>query len=208
MTAGHGAVGLAVLAGSHATARAPSRCVVLTLPLRTPVVVGCALGLLLAATGLDLPRPVLQPVELVAALAVPAALLSYGMSLHGAPRPATGDAAPMVWLAVSLKTTCTRRWPTCWALAADLSGVALLAVTLTSALPTAQNVFVYPTAYDRATVLARDVVLLSTVLSVPSWWRSPCFSADACRGRGRPPSERMPGRVLSQTDEGVVMAGG
>ncbi len=45
--------------------------------------------------------------------------------------------------------------------------MALLAVTLTSALPTAQNVFVYATAYDRATVLARDVVLLSTVLSVP-----------------------------------------
>jgi hypothetical protein len=50
---------------------------------------------------------------------------------------------------------------------AGLDGVALLAVTVTSALPTAQNVFVYASTYDRGTLLARDVVLLSTVLSVP-----------------------------------------
>ena len=45
--------------------------------------------------------------------------------------------------------------------------MALLAVTVTSALPTAQNVFVYAATYDRGTLLVRDVVLLSTVLSVP-----------------------------------------
>ncbi|MET0764846.1 MAG: AEC family transporter [Blastococcus sp.] len=130
--------------------------------------VGCALGLLLAASGLELPELVLEPIELIAALAVPAALLSYGMSLHGAPRPASGDLAGQVWLAVALKTLAMPaiayalgRW------VADLDGVALLAVTVTSALPTAQNVFVYASAYDRGTVLARDVVLLSTVLSVP-----------------------------------------
>ncbi|MEU5943495.1 AEC family transporter [Micromonospora sp. NPDC047548] len=50
---------------------------------------------------------------------------------------------------------------------AGLSGVALLAVTVTSALPTAQNVFVYASSYDRGTLLARDVVLITTVLSVP-----------------------------------------
>ncbi len=38
---------------------------------------------------------------------------------------------------------------------------------MTSALPTAQNVFVFASAYDRGTSLARDVILLSTVLSVP-----------------------------------------
>ena len=42
-----------------------------------------------------------------------------------------------------------------------------LLVTVTSALPTAQNVFVYASSYDRGTLLARDVVLLTTVLSVP-----------------------------------------
>ncbi len=159
-------VGLTVLAGSRATA--PSRIRLLTQPLRTPVVVGCALGLVVAAAGWRLPSPVLRPVELLAALAVPAALLAYGMSLHGAPRPASGDGAGQVWLAVVLKTVAQPavayalgRW------VAHVDGPTLLAVTITSALPTAQNVFVYATAYDRGTRLARDVVLLSTVLSVP-----------------------------------------
>jgi predicted permease len=134
----------------------------------TPVVVGCALGVLVAATGVELPPLVLQPVELTAGLAVPAALLAYGMSLHGAPRPASGEGAGPVWLAVALKTLAQPalayalgRW------GAGLDGGALLAVTVTSALPTAQNVFVYAATHDRGTLLARDVVLLSTVLSVP-----------------------------------------
>lgn len=50
---------------------------------------------------------------------------------------------------------------------AGLSGVELLAVTVTSALPTAQDVFVYASSQDRGTLLVRDVVLPSTVLSVP-----------------------------------------
>jgi predicted permease len=162
-------VGLAVLAGSRTDdGGAPSRWQLLTQPVRTPVVIGCGLGLLLAASGLELPPLLLEPVELIAALAVPAALLAYGMSLHGAPRPGSGEVRGQVWLAVLLKTVgqpavayALGRW------VADLDGLALLAVTVTSALPTAQNVFVYASAYDRGTVLARDVVLLSTVLSVP-----------------------------------------
>jgi malonate transporter and related proteins len=159
-------VGLAVLAGSRAQGR--SRWRVLVQPLATPVVLGCALGVLVAATGVELPALVLQPVELTAGLAVPAALLAYGMSLHGAPRPASGEGAGPVWLAVALKTVgqpalayALGRW------GAGLDGGALLAVTVTSALPTAQNVFVYAATHGRGTLLARDVVLLSTVLSVP-----------------------------------------
>ncbi|MGY1827227.1 MULTISPECIES: AEC family transporter [unclassified Blastococcus] len=162
-------VGLAVLAGSRAgREQAPTWRQLVLAPLRTPVVIGCALGLLLAASGLDLPGVVLEPVELIAALAVPAALLAYGMTLHGAPRPAAGALAGQVWLAVVLKNLvmpavayALGRW------VAGLDGTALLAVTVTSALPTAQNVFVYAASYDRGTVLARDVILLSTVLSVP-----------------------------------------
>ena len=73
-----------------------------------------------------------------------------------------------MWLAVALKTVAQPllayalgRW------VVGLDGVALLAVTVTSALPTAQNVFVYAASYGRSTLVARDVILLSTVLSVP-----------------------------------------
>lgn len=162
-------LGLAVLAGSRtAPGPAPARWQVATRPVRTPIVVASVLGLALAVSGFEPPPLLLQPVELVAALAVPAALLAYGMSLHRAPRPASGDVAGQVWLAVALKTLVhpllaysLGRW------VVELDGVALLAVTVTAALPTAQNVFVYATAYDRGTVLARDGVLLSTALSAP-----------------------------------------
>ena len=165
-------VGLGVLARSRPVAQPEPRWRLLTQPLRTPVVVGCALGLLVSALDVPVPDLVLRPVELVAGIAVPAGLLAYGMSLHGAPRPGTGAVAGQVWLAVVLKAVVMPaiayglgRW------VADLDGVALLAVTVTSALPTAQNVFVYATAYgepgDPGAVIARDAIMLSTILSVP-----------------------------------------
>ena len=52
-------------------------------------------------------------------------------------------------------------------LALGVNGPALLAVVVTSALPTAQNIFVHATRYDRGTVLARDTILLTTVGAVP-----------------------------------------
>ncbi len=162
-------IGLTVLAASRDPGDdAPSRGQVLTQPLRTPLVIGCAVGLALAAAGWTPPTPVLRPLELLADLAVPTALLAYGASLHGAPRPASGGTAGQVWLAVVLKNVVqpavaytVGRW------VVHLDDPALLAVTIASALPTAQNVFVYATSYDRGTELARDAVLLSTVLSVP-----------------------------------------
>ncbi|ONI80141.1 hypothetical protein ALI22I_42765 [Saccharothrix sp. ALI-22-I] len=162
-------IGLTVMAASRDSGDdAPSRTRLLTQPLRTPLVIGCALGLALAAADWTPPIPVLRPLELLADLAVPAALLAYGASLHGAPRPGSGNTAGQVWLAVVLKTVVQPalaytlgRW------VVHLDDTSLLAVTIASALPTAQNVFVYATSYDRATELARDAILLSTVLSVP-----------------------------------------
>jgi predicted permease len=57
-----------------------------------------------------------------------------------------------------------------WFVASVLLGVdghALLAIVVTSALPTAQNIFVHATRYHRATVLARDTILITTVGAVP-----------------------------------------
>ena len=38
---------------------------------------------------------------------------------------------------------------------------------VTSALPTAENVFVYAASYDCDTLLVPDVILLSTALAIP-----------------------------------------
>ena len=52
-------------------------------------------------------------------------------------------------------------------LALGLDGAALLAVVVCSSLPTAQNIFVHATRYDRSSTLARDTILVTTVGAVP-----------------------------------------
>ena len=43
----------------------------------------------------------------------------------------------------------------------------LLAVTVIAALPTAQNIFTFAMRYDRGVILARDMIFVATLLSVP-----------------------------------------
>lgn len=138
-------------------------------PIRTPVTISCLAGLLLSVTGTSLPPLAMQPVELVARTAVPLALLAYGLSLHGSPRPGSEGTLRDLALVVVLKVVVH---PAVAYLlgrfALGLDGTPLLAVAVTSALPTAQNVFVYAAAFGRGTTLARDAVLVTTVLSVPA----------------------------------------
>jgi predicted permease len=57
-----------------------------------------------------------------------------------------------------------------WVLAVGVFGIhgaALLDVVVTSALPAAQNLYTYASRYRVGEGLARDSILLSTVLSVP-----------------------------------------
>ncbi|QOC91590.1 AEC family transporter [Micromonospora craniellae] len=137
-------------------------------PLVNPITVACGLGVAVSVAGWSPPEPLMRPVELVAAMAVPAALLAYGLSLRGAPPPGSGDTAWDVRLAVVLKTLVH---PAVAYLVAryglGLSAPLVLACTVTAALPTAQNVFVYAVRYGRGVVLARDAILLSTVTAVP-----------------------------------------
>ncbi|WP_460806874.1 AEC family transporter [Micromonospora zhanjiangensis] len=141
---------------------------VVTQPLTNPVTISCGLGLAVNLTGWLPPEPVLKPIELVAAMAVPAALIAYGISLRGASAPGSGDTGPDVRLAVFLKTVAQP--VVAYVVARFVLGLPhpiVLAGTVTAALPTAQNVFVYAVRYGRGAVLARDTVLLSTVAAVP-----------------------------------------
>ncbi len=47
-----------------------------------------------------------------------------------------------------------------------LEGPALLALAVTAALPSAQDIFVHATRYARQPVLARDAIFVTTFLSV------------------------------------------
>lgn len=138
-----------------------------TRPFRNPLTVASLLGLLVSALGLPLPELLMRPVDLVAAAAVPVALVAYGLSLSVGTKESITLRRDVV-LAVALKVLvqplvayAVARW------VLDLHGNALLAPTLLAALPTAQNVYVYAVHYRSSRTLARSAVLLSTLLSIP-----------------------------------------
>lgn len=137
-------------------------------PLKNPLTLATIAGLVLAATGWSLPTMVWRPVELIGAMAVPAMLLAYGISLRLGPR--FGGDVPVGELALTSGLKLIIQPAIAYAVAhfaLGLSGHALLAVVVCSALPTAQNIFVHATRYDRAVTLARDTILITTLGSVP-----------------------------------------
>jgi predicted permease len=137
-------------------------------PLRNPIALGSLAGVAVAASGLRVPAPVLDPLTLIGNMSVPAVLLAFGISLCGSTMPLRGADRHPVLLAVALKTV--GQPVLAWALAAGVFGLRgdrLLDVVVTSALPAAQNLYTYASQYGVAERLARDAVLVSTVAAVP-----------------------------------------
>ncbi|MFI9807821.1 AEC family transporter [Streptomyces sp. NPDC052301] len=137
-------------------------------PLRNPIAVGSLAGVVVSAAGRHVPGPLFNALTLVGNMSVPAALLAFGMSLHGSAAPGRGRDRHPVLLSVALKSL--GQPLVAWALAAGvfgLHGAPLLDVVVTSALPSAQNLFTYASRYHVAETLARESILLSTVVSVP-----------------------------------------
>ena len=137
-------------------------------PFRNPLAVASLIGFVLAVTGMTLPLALHAPLALVGGMAVPAMLLAYGISLRLGPLPGTGEPISQVATLVTLKLIVQ---PVAayliGAYAVGLTGRDLLAVTVIAALPTAQNVLVFATRYDRGVILARDTIFLTTIGSVP-----------------------------------------
>ncbi|MGX5681643.1 AEC family transporter [Schumannella luteola] len=142
---------------------------ILLRPFRNPIIVGSALGVLVSALQWTPPEELMQPFRIIGAAAVPVMLVSFGMSLHGQRPLAPGTSRRDVLLASSLKLALM---PTiAWAFGyfvVGLTGLQLFAVVVLAALPAAQNVFNYAQRYGRGVILARDIVLITTVLSLPA----------------------------------------
>ncbi|MFD7815880.1 AEC family transporter [Streptomyces sp. NPDC059785] len=140
-----------------------------TAPVRNPVAVGSLSGVAVSASGLTVPGPVMDPLTLIGNMSVPAVLLAFGISLCGSTMPGRGPDRNPVLLSVALKAV--GQPLAAWALAAGvfgLHGAPLLDVVVTSALPAAQNLYTYASQYRVGEVLARESILLSTILSVPA----------------------------------------
>lgn len=140
-----------------------------TTPFRNPIVVAGAAGLVLSITGFELPEALMQPFQLVGNASVPGALLAFGLSLYGA-RVLQKGISPRrdVALATVFKMALQ---PVLGYLMArfvfGLDGHDLFAIVVISALPTAQNVFVFASRYQRGVVLARDTAFVTTLVSIP-----------------------------------------
>lgn len=146
----------------------PLRFVVMIL--KNPMIVGSALGLVVAGTGWQVPELVLQPIHLIGGAAIPAMLMAFGMSLNGSrPLQAAQGRRVDALLASAFKLIVHPAIAYVFArFALGLEGQALFAVVVTSALPTAQNVFVAASRYKTGLTVAKDTVLITTVVAVPA----------------------------------------
>jgi malonate transporter and related proteins len=138
--------------------------------LRNPMIVGSGLGLLVAGTGFQVPALVMEPIHLIGGAAIPAMLIAFGMSLNGT-RPLQASAGRRVdtLLASGFKLAIQPALAYVFArFVLGMDGHALFAVVVTSALPTAQNVFVAASRYQTGLTVAKDTVLITTVVAVPA----------------------------------------
>lgn len=141
---------------------------ILLQPIRNPLIIGSAVGFAFALLNIELPAEVMRPFELIGGAAVPVILIAFGMSLHGPRVFAAGEYRKDAILASLMKLVLMP--VAAWLVARfvfGLDGHALFAAVALATLPTGQNVFNYAQRYGRAEVLARDVVFVTTVASLP-----------------------------------------
>lgn len=132
-----------------------------------PITLAALTGLALSAGGITLPDPLQHPLAAIGGMAVPAMLIAFGISLRLGPKPGRGADLRDVLTLVVFKIVVhpAVAWGIAWAI--GLRGPALFAAVVLAALPTAQNIFMYAMRYDRAVILARDAIFVSTLACMP-----------------------------------------
>lgn len=138
--------------------------------LRNPLIIGSAFGLVFSITDWQLWGPLNESIDLIAGAAIPAMLMAFGISLVGSrPLDKKQGRRRDTLLASAVKLLIHPL--AAWVLAAfifqlDANGV--LVATVLASLPTAQNVFVSASRYNTGLIVARDTVLITTVLAIPA----------------------------------------
>lgn len=137
-------------------------------PLRNPIIIGSAAGLVVTLTGITVPDAVMEPFRIIGAAAVPLMLIAYGISLHGQKvlEPGEGRRDAVFASVLKLAVMPAVAW-LCGRFVFGLTGHDLFVVVALAALPTAQNVFNYAQRYRRGETLARDAIFVTTVGAVP-----------------------------------------
>lgn len=132
-----------------------------------PLTIAAVVGLVLALTGRDLPKPVSDPLELIAGAAIPLMLMSYGAALRLSPPLGRAGHNGEVLVASLLKIVVMPVVAWGVGVALSLDDRVLLGVVITAALPTAQNIFLHATRYRVGEDVARETILVTTLASLP-----------------------------------------
>ena len=159
-------IGIAILNSEASPKRSPGR---QALALVTnPIIAASAAGLLMAALGWSFEAPFSDPLEMLAALAIPTVLLAFGISLATGVEDATPANRTDLAIVVGFKLILMPLGAYAiakWGFGADDEHVLL--TTVLAALPSAQNINTYAAVYRRNETLTRDATLISTAASVP-----------------------------------------
>ena len=138
-------------------------------PARNPLTLATITGFLLGSSNIEPPRVVIAPVEILANAAIPLMLLAFGISLFtGPPLAGAAGSTRETWIVSAFKLFML---PGITLLIAHfifgLRDEGLAAIALMASLPTAQNIYMLASRYGILPQTARDIVLLTTVGSIP-----------------------------------------
>jgi malonate transporter len=137
-------------------------------PLRNPLVLAILAGVATSSLGRSPPDVVIVGLREIGSAAVPVILIAFGIALTGRRVLSPGSGRREALLAAGIKVALMPAVALLVArYALGLGEHEVLTVVLLAALPTAQNVFNYADRYETDVVLARDVVLLTTLASLP-----------------------------------------
>ena len=146
----------------------PSARRILSGPIRNPLIIGSILGVVVSWWNLELPDIIHEPLDLLGQAGVPTLLFALGLSLASQRLWEAREFRREIAVAAIIKL-CVMPLIS-WLLGVfvfSLDDHALFTVVILAALPSAQNVLNYSQRYHVATPLARDSVVLTTVVSLP-----------------------------------------
>ena len=141
---------------------------ILSGPIRNPLIIGSILGVVVSWWDLALPDIIHEPLDLLGQAAVPTLLFALGLSLASQRLWEAREFRREIAMAAIIKLSVMPL--IAWLLGVfvfSLDDHALFTVVILAALPSAQNVFNYSQRYHVATPLARDSVVLTTLVSLP-----------------------------------------
>lgn len=131
------------------------------------LVVGIVLGFLVNISGINLAKSIQASIDMITAVALPAALFGMGGILYQY-RP-EGDIGPIIMVClVSLLIHPAIVWITGKNL--ELTDMQLRSAVITAAMAPGINTYVFANMYGRAKRVASTGVLLSTALSIGTVW--------------------------------------